>query len=274
MRRRLSVVAPMAITVRVFLTLAVVLTVGYGVISFIAHRTALRALFLCPPSSYQWTGDYVRLMTLDGVALAGRHWDNPQATHTLIYFHGNGEDLGTLEPFAAELVAGGYAVFAVDYRCYGRSEGRPTEENAWEDARVAYDYLRHQLGVPPERIVLYGFSLGSGPAVDLAMHRSVAGLVLQSPLASAYRVVNVRWVQWLLGDVFVNIDRIADVPCPILIMHSRADEVIPFWHGEALLRAATARKESLFVDDVPHGGLSHYAGERYWDALRRFTDSL
>ena len=202
--------------------------------------------------------------------IAVLHLPNPGARFTLWFFHGNAEDLGDLEPFLLTLRDNGYAVFAFDYPGYGHSSGQPTEESLYAAARAARTHLRDVLRVPAERTWIYGRSLGGGPAVQMAMEERPAGLVLQSTFVSAFRVVT-RWTL-LPFDQFKNLQKIPRVTCPLLIMHGRADEVIPFRHAEALFAAANEPKRSLWVAGATHNDFTAAAGRDYWNALREFSD--
>lgn len=248
------------------------LAVAYVFVAGAVHFLSLGMLFPRPPVKYEMTSDYLQLTTPDGVKLAARYWPNPAAKYTLLYLHGNYEDLGRLAEYMPEFVAAGYAVFALDYRRYGRSEGVPTEANTCADAALAYEYLRGKLGVPADRIVIFGYSLGAGPGIELALHRPAAGLVVQGAFVSAYRVMT--RIPLFPGDKFVNIAKVPHLKLPVLVIHGLADSTVPPWHGQALYDAITAPKAKLFVESGPHAGLGDFTGPRYWAELRRFTDSL
>ncbi len=252
--------------------MAVFLAVIYALVAVGAHFMSLGMLFPRPPVSYQLTPDYLQLTTPDGVRLAARYWPNPSAKYTLLYLHGNYEDLGKVGEYMSKFLSAGYAAFALDYRHYGQSGGTPTEANTCADAQLAYDYLHQKLGVPADRIIIFGYSLGGGVAVDLALHRPAAGLVLQCPFVSAYRVLT-RY-RLLPGDKFVNIDKVPKLKLPVLVIHGTADVTIPWWHGEALFQAVTSPKMKLFIEGGPHVGLGDYAGPPYWEELKKFSDSL
>lgn len=104
----------------------------------------------------------------DGVTLSAVHLPNPQAVYTVLFSHGNAEDIRDVAPLLNEIHESGFAVFAYDYRGYGSGDGVPTEENAYKDIDAAYAYVTGTLGVAPARIIAYGRSVGGGPAVDLA----------------------------------------------------------------------------------------------------------
>jgi hypothetical protein len=254
------------------LRIAVLLAVAYGLLAVGAHFLSLTMIFPRPPVGYELGPDYVQLTTPDGVKLAGRYWPNPKAKYTLLFLHGNYEDLGSIGEYMPHFVAAGYAVFAIDYRRYGRSEGTPTEANTCADAALAYDYVRTKLGVPDNRIVIFGYSLGGGPGTELALHKPAAGLVLQGAFVSAYRVMT--HIPVFPDDKFVNIAKVPQLKMPVFIIHGTADNTVPFWHGEKLYQVAPAPKMKLFIEGGPHAGLADFAGPRYWDELRKFTDSL
>ena len=253
---------------RILLLLAAV----YAVVAIAAHFLSFAMLFPRPPVKYELTSDHVRLTAPDGVKLAARHWPNPAAKYTLLYLHGNYEDLGSLADYMPQFLSAGYAVFALDYRRYGRSEGVPTEANTSADAILAYDYMRAKLGIPADRIIIFGYSLGGGPGVEVARQRPAAGLVLQSAFVSAYRVMTN--IPVFPGDKFRNLAKMPQLKLPVFVIHGTADNTVPFWHGQKLYDAIIARKGKLFVEGGPHAGLADFTGPRYWEELRKFTDSL
>ena len=250
----------------------ILLGIAYVVLAVGAHYLSLSMVFPRPPVKYQLGPGYIQLTAPDGVKIAARHWPNPTAKYTLLYLHGNYEDLGSIGDYLPQFVAAGYAVFAIDYRRYGHSEGAPTEGNTCADAALAYEYMRVKLGVPADRIVLFGYSLGAGPAVELARHQPAAGLVMQGAFVSVYRVMT--HIPVFPGDMFVNLSKMPELKLPVFVIHGTADNTVPFWHGKKLFDAITARKVKLFVEGGPHAGLADFTGPRYWDELRKFTDSL
>jgi fermentation-respiration switch protein FrsA (DUF1100 family) len=258
--------------IAVAMRLLVVLAICYALLAVGAHYLSLRMIFPRPPVQYLLGSDYIELATPDGVKLAAHYWPNPDAKHTLLYLHGNYEDLGSISEYIPAFLKAGYAVFAFDYRRYGHSEGTPNEANVCADAQLACDYLHIKLGISVDRIIPFGYSLGSGPAVELALRNPVAGLVLQGPFLSAYRVMT--RVPVFPGDKFSNLGKMSRVKCPVMVIHGTADGTVPFWHGAKLYEAITVRKTKLFIEGGPHGGLADFTGLRYWEELRKFTDSL
>lgn len=244
----------------------------YLLLAVAGHFYSLARIFPRPPVSYALTEDYIQLTAPDGVRIIARHWPNPTAKYTVLYLHGNYEDLGSIGEYIPQFITAGYAAFALDYRHYGFSGGVPTESTTNADVQMAYDYLRDNLHVPADHIIIFGYSMGSGPAVELALHRPATGLVLQGPYVSTYRVMT--HFRIFPGDKFVNIDKVPQLKLPVLVIHGTADATIPFWHGEAVYAAITARKASLFVEGGPHTRLPEYTGPRYWTELKKFTESL
>jgi abhydrolase domain-containing protein 17 len=204
-----------------------------------------------------------------GNEIAVWHLPNPSAQFTVWFFHGNAEALGDLEPTMVMLRDAGFAVFAFDYPGYGVSTGTPSEGSLYESARAARKYLREKLNVPAARTILYGRSLGGGPAVQMATEEKCAGVVLQSSFTSVFRVLTRRWV--FPGDLFENERKLARVSSPVLVMHGEGDEVIPFSHGAALFASAAEPKRSLFVPGAHHNDFVDVAGRAYFDALREFS---
>ena len=163
----------------------------------------------------------------------------------------------------------------MDYRGFGRSEGRPSERGLYRDADAAYDYLIRQ-GIPAERIVLHGESLGSAVAVDLASRRPFAGVILECPIPSV-TVMAGRVVPWL-GPLFVyGYDasrKIGRVHAPLLIIHGDDHRRVPIAMGRALFDAANPPKSFWAVPGARHLNIVQVAGPLYVQRLRAFYESL
>ena len=166
----------------------------------------------------------------------------------------------------------GVAVFAYDYEGYGTSQGVPSEHHAYRDIDAAYDYLTGTLGVPPDRIIAYGFSAGGGPAVDLASRKPLAGLIVESTFTSAFRVY--LPIQVLPFDKFHNLEKITGVSSPVLILHGTADSVVPVQHAELLFHAAHEPKRLILFDDTDHFGIKWDQKNRYAQVLEEFLAVL
>lgn len=245
---------------------------AYAALTALAHLVSGSMMFLPSYGSRRAPEGMLRIALPGGGSVAALYLPNPAAKHTLWFFHGNAEDLGDLEPFLHEIHRQGFAVFAVDYPGYGLSTGSASEPSIHAATKVAADYLQNTLNVPLSGTVIYGRSLGGGPAVELASKERVAGVVLQAAFTSAYRVMT-RW-PLLPFDKFENLRKMPLVASPVLLMHGRADEVVSFSHGEALYAAVRGSKSHLWVEGARHNDFIEVADERFWQALRDFSQSL
>ncbi|MEO7346394.1 MAG: alpha/beta hydrolase [Opitutaceae bacterium] len=243
---------------------------GWVLVAISARLMAGSMIYFPQYASRRAPAELKRIPDGKGGEIEVLHLANPTARFTVWFFHGNAEDLGDLEPLLRKLRDAGFAVFASEYPGYGHSSGRPSEATLYSSARIARRYLREELGVPASRTLLYGRSLGGGPAVQMAGEEKTAGLVLQSTFVSAYRVVT-RW-RLLPFDQFENLRKIARIDCPLLVMHGRADEVIPFRHGEKLFAASREPKRSFWVPAAHHNDFLAVAGADYWNELREFSE--
>ena len=214
---------------------------------------------------------YVDIGT-NGVRIAAVVHGPEHGTKALIRCHGNAEDMmGTLWALK-DLAEQGYTIAAVDYPGYGRSDGSPTEEGCYRNVHRLYDWLVETRGFKPEDIIVDGFSIGSGPAVELAATKPVGGLVLEAPFLSAPRVVTK--VRILPVDPFPNLKRIGDVKCPVLFFHGTSDRVIPYEHGRALFELAREPKRFITIEDGDHNDFPAVMGvDEYLQEIRNFADS-
>jgi uncharacterized protein len=219
----------------------------------------------------------VRFKASDGVELNG--WFFPAATNsprahlTVLVCHGNAGNIGHRLDTCAALLATGVNVFVFDYRGYGRSEGKPSEEGTYRDAQAAYQWLR-QKGLAGTNIIAFGESLGGGVAAELAARETIGGLVLASTFTSVtdmgaelFPWLPVRWLGKIHYDTRSKLPRLK---VPVLVMHSPTDELIGFHHGQRNFAAANEPK--LFWEikgdhndplaDTPHfiAGLDKFLG--------------
>lgn len=257
-------------TSRVLRVLALLL-LAYAAFCLLVWWGADRVVFQPPPAGYDDGPDLVRLATADGDTVAALHLPNPRAEFTVLFAHGNAEDVGWSRPFFEELRRAGFSVLAFDYPGYGTSTGRPSERGAYRAADAAYAHLAATLGIPPERIIVHGRSLGGAVAVELVRRRPAAGLVLESTFTSTAAVLPARIVPF---DRFATLPKLRDVRVPTLVIHGTRDEVIPFAHGERILTALPGPKEAFWVDGAGHNDLALVAGEPYWQRLRGFAERL
>lgn len=255
------------LTVKRLLKSIVFVYLAIGIFGYFFADTLLFRPF---PSSYQDRQEIIKLKTVDNEQISAFFLPNPEATHVLLYSHGNAEDLGDLRPLLGYLQKLGFAIFAYDYHGYGTSKGRPSEQNTYRDIDAAYNYLTKTLKLSPDKIILYGRSVGAGPSTDLATRRPVAGLILESAFVSAFRVMT--QIPLYPFDKFANLSKISSVHCPVLIIHGTNDGVIPFWHGQELFKQANQPKQFFAVEGADHNNIIEIAGEDYPEALNKFEE--
>jgi fermentation-respiration switch protein FrsA (DUF1100 family) len=244
----------------------------YMGISLLAHFISEKIIFQPQASSYRDTEQIIKLSSANGVQISATYLHNPEARFTILFSHGNAEDIGTALPTLERLKAMGFSVFAYDYQGYGTSSGVPSEENTYQDVEAAYNYLNDNLNIPADRIIAYGRSLGGAVAVELAQKRHLGGLIIEGSFTTAYRVVTK--IPLFPFDKFKSISKIKQVRCPVLIIHAKRDEVVPFSHGEKLFLEANEPKASFWVEEAGHNNLIQVAGKNCEKALLEFLSLI
>lgn len=197
----------------------------------------------------------LRTAAADGVAVT--HWLAPAvAGHpTAVLFHGNGGAVGDLLPWADGLRQAGYGVVLADYRGYSGNPGTPSEQGLYADARALLSAL-NQRGVGDGDLVLFGWSLGSGVATQMAIEHHVRALILLAPFDSVVDVAQEHYpwvpVRMLMWDRFDSRDKIAAIRAPLMIVHGEADDIVPVARGKALFAVAREPKRLLILPQVGH----------------------
>lgn len=223
----------------------------------------------------------IRLSTRDGESLAGWYVPADAARGTLLYLHGNAGNIGhRLDPLAVFHQLG-LNVLIFDYRGYGDSSGRPDEQGTYADALAAWRYLTRHRGEAPGRIVLFGESLGSAVAAWLAARHRPAALAVYASFTSVPELAQVLYpmlpVRWLARFRYDTRAALAEVDCPVLILHGRDDEIVPFRHAQALFAAANEPKRLVELrgghNDALLLGRETYAREIETFVLPVLTDA-
>lgn len=203
-------------------------------------------------------GQDVELRTSDGLALAAWHVAAPQSGATVLVAPGNGGNRSGRVPLAQALVDAGHGVLLLDYRGYGGNPGTPTEEGLARDARAARDFLLQAAGVPEDRLVYLGESLGAAVATELAAEHRPAGLLLRSPftsLADAGRAAYGVPVGWVLRDEFRVREAVGRVAAPVAVVYGDADTIVPPEQSAAVAQAARDAGTDVHEAVVP--GANH-----------------
>jgi len=215
----------------------------------------------------------VDLVTADGLRLLAWYVPPPEGRPVLLYFHGNGGHVGYRWDRLSQFAASGYGVLMPEYRGYGGNEGQPSEAGFFADAEIAITFLEKE-GIPPDRVVVYGASLGTGVATRVASEHQVAALVLEAPYTSITVMAAAQFpyfpVSLMLKDQFDSLSRIARVRAPILIMQGTQDRIVPPALGRELFVAAPEPKEFWSSPDGGHDDLFDFgADEAVLDFLQR-----
>lgn len=248
----------------------------YGLLTVVIYFASDFAIFpILNGASYDdiRLGQMLRkLKTSDGKTITAVYLPNPKAAFTVLISHGNGEDLGNILSWLMAIYKQGFSVLSYDYHGYGTSEGTPSEKNTYRDIDAAYDYLTRTENIEPSQIIVWGRSLGSGPTIELSSHKPCGGVIIESGFLSAFRVFT--HIPLLLVDKYANYLKIKKIHVPILFIHGREDEVIPFWHGEQLYQLANPPKDFFWVKGGFHNNLPEKAGNAYFEAIIKFSNSI
>ncbi|MFT5123134.1 MAG: alpha-beta hydrolase superfamily lysophospholipase [Verrucomicrobiales bacterium] len=246
---------------------------AYLVFTFIAHFMSGFMMYPIQDAGYDDTDEIIKLTSAGGRQISAIMKEQPGARYTILFSHGNAEDIGDLESLLVDLRDAGFSVFAYDYHGYGTSEGRPSASHTYMDIRAAYLYLTETLQIPEESIILYGRSLGCGPTIEWASTHHPGAVILESPFLSAYRVIT--RIPLFPFDKYKNVKKIAKVSSPVLLIYGENDEVVPPSHSKALFAKTTAQpKQLLEIKGVGHNDLHALAGREAIEGIVRFIKEL
>jgi len=227
------------------------------------------------PDRHGLAYDDVELVAEDGVALHGWFVPAAEARATLLFFHGNGGNISHRIDSLKIFHELDLSVFILSYRGYGRSGGRPSEAGTRLDATAAWRYLREERGIPASRIVVFGRSLGAAVAAELAVRETPGAVILESPFTSAAdlgaEVYPWLPVRRLIRHEYEVLGRVEAIDAPVLVVHSRDDEIAPFEHGRRIADAAGA---PLLELRGGHNDAFLRSRAEYLRGLREFIDPL
>jgi fermentation-respiration switch protein FrsA (DUF1100 family) len=214
----------------------------------------------------------VNLRTNDNETINALFFDKG-SDRVVLYFHGNAGNLSSWGDAGRDLSEYGVSVLVIDYRGYGKSSGVITENGLYNDAQAAYEYLISR-GFPAKKIIIYGRSIGTGVAVDLASKHESAGLILESPFASMRQLAWEKAPYLLPGLYlsfnFMSIEKIGKVQSPVLIFHGMNDTLIPIGHGRKLYKALNGKGIFVAVPGGGHNNLSDFP--EYREAMLRYLN--
>lgn len=267
---------------RILLTIAVLAAVGYSAAVGYLMTQETRLVFAAgrPLAETRPSGPFERVDIQRDDRLRQFGWALKNTEHGdtapwLLYLHGNRATVASRVNIVRyeQLRALGLSVFSPEYRGFGGLDGVPTEASVSADARYGYEYLRKRLGIPPERIVIYGWSLGSAVAVNVASDVPSAAVILEGAPASLVAIGERQYpwmpIRFVMRNPFESILKIKKIKAPMLFLHSPTDTVIPIEEGRRLYDAAAAPKQFVEIS----GGHIRAAEEdsaRMFSAIREF----
>ncbi|MDX1605666.1 MAG: alpha/beta hydrolase [Candidatus Competibacterales bacterium] len=232
---------------------------GFGLVTGLGYAALVLALYLfqdrllylpgvpgraleATPAALGLDYETVEPRTADGLTLHGWFVPHPKPRGVLLFCHGNAGNISHRLDSIRVFHELGLSVLIFDYRGYGRSEGRPSEAGTYRDAEAAWEYLTGTRGIPPGRIVVFGRSLGAAVAAELATRVRPAALILESAFTSAPELAGelYPWLpaRHLTRFRYATIDALARLEAPLLIIHARGDEIVPYAHARRLFEAA------------------------------------
>jgi fermentation-respiration switch protein FrsA (DUF1100 family) len=224
-------------------------------------------------------GEECRIATSDGLTLHG-WWHggagsgDASSRPVVLWFHGNAGNITHREENLQLLAHQGLAVFLVDYRGYGLSEGKPSEKGLYADGEAAYRYLVEERAIEPNRIVCFGRSLGAGVALHVALEHEVAALIMESPFASVPAMARKHYpflpVWFLLRNRYDSLGKVPELKVPLLVLHGDRDSIVPLKHGKAVYEAAPEPKEFYTIVGAGHNDTYYVGGGPYFRKLREF----
>jgi len=259
-----------------YIIIAIVLLFGY------AKFIELRGIFF-PVKEIKLTPRFINLpfediyiLTKDGLKINGWFIPNDNAKHTLFFCHGNAGNIANRLDKIAMLHRLGVNVFIIDYRGFGRSQGRPSEKGIYLDAQAAYDYLTANRKIKPEAIILYGESLGSAVVINLASEVKILALIAEGAFSSGKDMAKEIYPflpAHLFSYKFDSLTKIKRVSAAKLFIHSIADEVVPFRLAQKIFSTAGEPKHFVQLNGGHNTAFLDYPGE-YSGAIISFINTL
>ncbi len=258
---------------RITIYLAVILVAAYLFAQYVRHTS-----MFFPSRDGDWSADDghqdVWFPSRDGVRLNGWLYraSDPNAPF-IVWCHGNAGNITERAPTAAELARRGITVFLFDWRGYGRSEGHPSEDALYDDALAAHDFAVKSLGA--KNVVMYGESLGGPYAAFVAKERKVHRVVMENSFPSLTALGNTVYrpfpLGWAAPRAMMTLRWLNAAGVPVLVLHSRADQVIPFSLGQQLYDGLRVPKEMVISDKAAHCEMPMDEPEKYYPAVVRFV---
>ena len=218
----------------------------------------------------------VYLVTVDKIKIHGWYVLHPDAKGTLLFFHGNAGNISHRIESISIFHDIGLSVFIIDYRGYGKSDGQPSEHGTYQDARAAWDYLVDERHLHPDEIIVFGRSLGGAVAASLAAKVTPAAVILESTFTSIKELGKYYYpylpVSWISRVLYPTDKYITSFNCPVLIIHSHQDELVPVRFGQRLFKYAPEPKMYLSISGDHNNGFL-LSKDAYVNGIKRFLQT-
>lgn len=229
------------------------------------------------PEDYGLSFEDAYPVTSDGVKLHAWYLGAWPSHGTILFLHGNAGNISHRLFKTAPLVKEGISLLLLDYRGFGKSEGRIKKgEDLFADTRAALDWLEREKGVPPNRVILFGESIGSAPALKVAGEKEVRGVILEAPFTTLPELGKKHYPvlpSFLVREFnYDNLTAVRTIHSPLLVIHGQADEICPFEMGQRLFTAAVGPKEFYEVPLGGHNDLPEKGGEAYFERIKKFVE--
>lgn len=229
----------------------------------------MQDMFIYYPTKYHvspeeadlWAFEEKSITAADGTELRVWYAKGYNSQPAILFFHGNAWQNSAFAEQLMPLVDDGYTVLMMEYRGFGDSEGKLSQETMYSDVVTAFDWLKEQ---GAEKVVATGYSLGCAAAISLAHQRNVDGLILTAPFASLYKLVGekpVPFAQLVLKDYYPSEELIKTTQMPTLVVHGKKDRLIPYRHGKIIYNASGTEDKSLVLLDEANHHSIYYRGE-------------
>ena len=268
------------------LKIAIIAVGVYAALSLYVYLMQSRMIFypdisgrnlIATPENIGLTYQDVEFVSEDNIKLHGWFIPNENAKATVLFFHGNAGNISHRLESISIFHRLGLNVFIIDYRGYGQSEGKPTEKGTYRDADAAWSYLNQTKGISAKQIIIFGRSLGASIASKLASKHTPAALIIESGFTSVpamgqrfYPFLPVRWLTYFKYDTK---EYVKNISCPVLVAHSKNDEIIPYDEGREIFEAALEPKQFLEMQGGHNDGFL-VSGTSYVEGLRSFINTV
>ena len=213
----------------------------------------------------------------EAVTVFGWFIDAGPTNPVLLWCHGNAGNVSHRLENMRQLFQRGISLFIFDYRGYGRSTGEPSEAGLYQDALASYDYLIHQRRIAPERLIIFGRSLGSGVAGEVAVQRPSAGMIVESSFPSIQSMSDHHYfglpTRWFMDVDFNLAKKVRALHVPLLVIHGDQDSIVPMALGRQVFEAAHEPKRWYTVAGADHNDVPFVGGESYYREMVTFIQT-